>query len=51
VGAVQRAGERFQFGLGGQWVGEVIGLAHPLGDRGGQRVGQPVGHVAELVKP
>jgi hypothetical protein len=44
-------GERLQLRLGDQRVGEVVGAAHPLGDGGGQRLGQPVGDVAELVKP
>jgi hypothetical protein len=28
----------------------VIGLPHPCGDRGGEPVGQLVGHVADLVQ-
>jgi hypothetical protein len=51
MGAVQGAGEPFQFGLGQERVGEVVGLSQLLGDGGAERVGQPVGDIAELVKP
>jgi hypothetical protein len=51
VGAVQLPGQCFQLGLGDQRVGMVVGAAHPLGDGGGDGVGEPVGDVAELVKP
>ena len=50
VGAVQLPRERLQLRLGHQGIGMVVGAAHPLGDGGGQRVGEPVGDVAELVE-
>jgi hypothetical protein len=49
-GAVQLPRERIQLRLGDQRVGEVGDATHPLGDGGGQRLGQPVGAVAELVE-
>jgi hypothetical protein len=51
MGAVQLTGQRLELGLGDQGVGVVVGAAHPLGHRRGQGLGEPVGDVAELVKP
>ena len=50
IGAAQLARERFQVGLGDQGVELMVGAAHPLGHGRGERVGQPVGDVAELVE-
>jgi hypothetical protein len=51
VGAVQLAGERFKLALGEERVAVVVGGPHPLGHGRGDRVGEPVGHIPELVKP
>jgi hypothetical protein len=44
MGAVQRTGAGLKVGLGEQGVG--VGGPHPLGQRRGNRVGQPVAEVA-----
>ena len=51
MGAAKFTGERLKVGLGDQGVGVVVGAADALGGGGGQRVGEPVGDVAELVDP
>jgi hypothetical protein len=50
VGALQLLGQRLELRLGEQYGLGVIGLPHPCGDRGGEPVGQLVGHVADLVQ-
>jgi hypothetical protein len=50
MGAMQLTGERLEFGLGDQRIGDVVGGAYALGDRGGERVGQPVSDVTELME-
>jgi hypothetical protein len=50
VGAVQLPGQRLQLGLGDQRVGVAVGGPHPLGHGGGDGVGEPVGHIAQLMQ-
>ena len=50
MGAVQLAGQGLQLGLGDERVGVVVAAAHALGHGGGDRVGQPVGDIAQLVQ-
>jgi hypothetical protein len=49
-GSAPAHGQGLQLGLGDEWVGVVVGAAQALGHGGGDRVGQPVGHVPELVQ-
>jgi hypothetical protein len=50
VGAVQLPGQGLQLGLGDQRVGVAVGGPHPLGHGGGDGVGEPVGHIPQLVQ-
>ena len=50
MGAVQLPGQGLQLGLGDERVGVVVGAAHALGHGRGDRVGEPVRDVAELVE-
>jgi hypothetical protein len=51
MGSLQRPRQALQLGLGQQRISQVVGHTHLLGDGRGERVGQPVSHVAELDKP
>jgi hypothetical protein len=50
VGAIQLPHECLKIGLGDQRIRVAIGGPHPLGHHRGQRLGEPVGDVAELVE-
>jgi hypothetical protein len=50
VGAIKLPGQRFQLGLGHQRIRVAVGGPHPLGHHRGQRLGEPVADVAELVE-
>jgi hypothetical protein len=50
MGALELTGQGLQLGLGDERVSVVVGSPHALGHGGRDRVGQSVGHVAELVQ-
>ena len=50
MGPLQLLGQRFELCLGEDRGLGTVGRPHPLGDRGGEVIGQLVGHVPQLVQ-
>jgi len=50
VGALEFLGQRLELSFGFQRGVGPVGLPHPVADRGGEVIWQPVGDVAQLVQ-